>query len=67
MQWSTPGRTEPAAAKAELAAGKMIETLAVLSAVSFLTTAIQLWSFASALTDAYLNGRDLVTMEGGDT
>lgn len=67
MPWSMPGRTEPAARNVELAAGKMIETLAVLSAVSCWSCTIHAWTFARALTGAYLDGRSLITTEGGDT
>lgn len=67
MPWSMPGRTEPAARNVELAAGKMIETLAVLSAVSCWSCTIHAWTFTRALTGAYLDGRGLITSEGGDT
>lgn len=60
MPWAMPGRTEPAA-------WNMIETLAVLSAVSCWSCTIQIWTFARALTGAYLDGCDLITREGGDT
>lgn len=65
MQWSMPARTGPAAGNVEFAAGNMIEMLAVLGAVSCWSYTIQTWSFARALTGAYLDGRDLITMEGG--
>ncbi|WBL75374.1 hypothetical protein I3J27_20205 [Bradyrhizobium xenonodulans] len=67
MQWSTPGRNEAAAGNVEVAARNMIEMLAVLSAVSCWSCTIHVWTFARALTSAYLDGRDLITMEGGDT
>lgn len=67
MQWPMPGYTKQGAGNVELAAGNMIETLAVLSAVSWWSCTIQFWTFASALTDACLDRRDLITMEGGDT
>ncbi|QIO33777.1 hypothetical protein [Bradyrhizobium sp. 1(2017)] len=67
MQWPIPRRTEPAAGSAEVAAASMIETLAVLGAVSCWSTTIQIWSFARALTATYLDGRDLMKLEGGDT
>lgn len=60
MPWSMLGRREPAA-------GNMIEMLAMLSAVSCWSCTIQMWTFARALTGAYLDGRDLITTEGGDT
>lgn len=60
MRWSMPGRGEPAA-------GNMIEMLAVLGAVSCWSCTIQIWTFARALTGAYLDGCDLITTEGGDT
>ncbi|RZM99483.1 hypothetical protein CWO91_35850 [Bradyrhizobium genosp. SA-3] len=60
MQWSMPGRTEPAAGNVELAAGNLIETLAVLSAVSCWSYTIHAWTFARALTGAYLGGGDLI-------
>jgi hypothetical protein len=66
MRWPMPGWTEPAAENVEFA-GNMIETLAVLSAVSCWSCTIHAWTFARALTGAYLAGRDLITMEGGDT
>ena len=65
MQWPMPA--ELAAANIEAAARNMIDTLAVLSAVSCWSSTIQIWTFARALTGAYLNGRDLITTEGGDT
>ncbi|MGY8711441.1 hypothetical protein RAD16_37395 [Bradyrhizobium sp. 18BD] len=64
MPWSMPGHREPAAGNA---AGNMIEMLAVLSAVSCWSYTIQVWTFARVLTGAYLDGRDLITTEGGDT
>jgi hypothetical protein len=64
MPWSMPGRREPAVGNA---AGNMIEMLAVLSAVSCWSYTIQAWTFARVLTGAYLDGRDLITTEGGDT
>jgi|GEM_PF-2400058 len=67
MQWSVPRRTEPSAGNVELTAGNMIETLAVLSAVWCWSCTINAWTFARALTGAYLDGRDLITMGGGDT
>lgn len=67
MQWSKPGRSELAAWNVEAAAGDMIQMLAVLGAISCWSCTIQTWSFATALTGAYLGGRDLLTMEGGDT
>lgn len=67
MQWPMPGRTVLAAGNVEAAARSMIETLAVLSAVWWWSSTIQTWSFARALTGAYLDGRDLITTEGGDT
>lgn len=57
--WATP--------HVELAAGNMIEMVAVFSAVSCWSWTIHAWTFARALTGAYLDGRDLSTMEGGDT
>lgn len=60
MPWSMPGRSEPAG-------GNMIEMLAMLSAVSCWSCTIQMWTFARALTGAYLDGRDLIGREGGDT
>ncbi|TQF31780.1 hypothetical protein [Bradyrhizobium sp. UNPA324] len=65
-QWSMPGRTEPAAANVELAARNMIETMAVLGAVWCWSCTMHAWTFARALTGASLEGRDLITMEGGD-
>jgi hypothetical protein len=67
MQWPMPGRTELAAGNVEAVARSMIETLAVLSAISWWSCTIQTWTFARALTGAYLDGRDLITTEGGDT
>lgn len=67
MQWPIPGRAGPAAGNVEIAAGNMIEMLAVLGAVSCWSYTIQTWSFARALTAAYLDGRDLIELEGGDT
>ncbi|WP_036017544.1 hypothetical protein [Bradyrhizobium sp. WSM1743] len=67
MQWSVPGRTEPAAGNVELAAGSMIETLTVLNAVWCWSCTINAWTFARALTGVYLDSRDLITMEGGDS
>lgn len=67
MQWPIPGRTEPTAGNVEAAAGNLIETLAVLGAVSCWSYTIQIWSFARVLTATYLNGCDLITSEGGDT
>ncbi|MBR0855928.1 hypothetical protein [Bradyrhizobium liaoningense] len=67
MQWPMAGRAEPAAGNLEVATRNMIEMLAVLSAVSYWSCTIQFWTFARALTGAYLDSRDLVTMEGGDT
>lgn len=64
MPGSMPGRSEPAAGSA---VGNMIETLAVLSAVSCWSCTVQIWTFARALTGAYLDGCDLITTEGGDT
>ncbi len=64
MPWSMLGRGEPAAWNG---AGNMIEMLAVLSAVSCWSCTTQIWAFARALTGAYLDGRDLITTEGGDT
>jgi len=60
MPWSMPGR-------GELAAGNVIEMLAVLSAISCWSCTIQIWTFARALTGGYLGSRDLMTTEGGDT
>lgn len=60
MPWWMPGCRVPAA-------GNMIEMLAMLSAVSCWSCTIQMWTFARALTGAYLGGRDLITTEGGDT
>lgn len=67
MQWSTAGRTEPAAGSVEAAARNMIEMFAVLGAISCWSCTIHAWTFARALTGAYLDGCDLITMEGGDT
>lgn len=67
MQWSTPGRIGPATANVELAAGNMIEMMAVFSAVACWSWTIHTWTFARALTGAYLDSRDLITLEGGDT
>lgn len=67
MQWPMPGRSKPGAGNVALAAGNMIETLAVLSAVSWWSCTIQAWTVARALTGACLDGRDLIAREGGDT
>ena len=67
MPWSTPGRTGWATPHVEFAAGNMIEMVAVFSAVSCWSWTIHAWTFARALTGAYLDGRDLIRMEGGDT
>jgi hypothetical protein len=66
MQWPLPGRTEPVAGNVELAAG-LIEMLTVMSAVWCWSCTINVWTFTRALTGAYLDSRDLITMEGGDT
>ena len=60
MPWLTPGRSGPAI-------GHMIEMLAVLSAVSCWSCTMLGWTFARALAGAYLDGRELITTEGGDT
>ena len=65
MQWPMPA--EPAAGNIAAAARNMIEMLAVLSAVSCWSSTIQIWTVGRALTGAYLNGRDLIATEGGDT
>jgi hypothetical protein len=67
MQWPVPGRTEPVAGNVELAARKMIEMLTVMSAVWWWSCTINAWTVARALTGAYLDSRDLIRMEGGDT
>ena len=67
MQWPVPGRTEPVAGNFELAAASMIEMLTVMSAVWCWSCTISAGTFARALTCAYLDSRDLITMEGGDT
>ncbi|MGY3550492.1 hypothetical protein ACVWZ4_005851 [Bradyrhizobium sp. USDA 4472] len=58
--WWMPGRKGPAA-------WNMIEMLAVLSAVSCWSCTMLGWTFARALAGAYLDGRELITTEGGDT
>ncbi|WP_271673389.1 hypothetical protein [Bradyrhizobium sp. CCBAU 51627] len=60
MPWSMP-------AGRKSAADNMIEMLAVLSAVSCWSSTIQIWTFARALTSVFLDGRDPITTEGGDT
>lgn len=67
MQWSTAGRPEPAAGSVEAAARNTIEMFAVLGAISCWSCTIHAWTFARALTGAYLDGCNLITMEGGDT
>ncbi|MHB0767993.1 hypothetical protein [Bradyrhizobium sp. 5.13L] len=67
MQWSVPGRSEPAFGNVEVAARNAIDMFAVLSAVFCWSCTIHAWTFARALTGAYLDGRDPITMEGGDT
>jgi hypothetical protein len=64
MQW--PMSTMLAAGNVEAAACNIIEMLAVLSAVSCWSCTIQIWTFARLLTGAYLDGRNLITLEGGD-
>ena len=64
MPWPIP--TELMAGSIEVAARNMIDTLAVLSAVSCWSGTIQIWTFARALTGAYLNGRDPIPTKGGD-
>ncbi len=67
MRWSTPGRAGTQAAdNLAVAARNAVELLAVLSAVSCWSSTIQMWTFAGALTGAFLDARDLITMEGGD-
>ncbi|MDN5004759.1 hypothetical protein ACFQZO_28300 [Bradyrhizobium sp. GCM10027634] len=65
MQWPMPA--ELAAGNIEAAARSMMEMFAVLSAVSCWSCTIQIWTVARALTGAFLDGRDLITTEGGDT
>ncbi|MGW1422250.1 hypothetical protein ACWAT4_19285 [Bradyrhizobium manausense] len=60
MPWPMFGRGEPGG-------GNMIEMLAVLSAVSCWNCTMQIWTFARAMSGAFLHGCDLITMEGGDT
>ncbi|MDA9441936.1 hypothetical protein XH98_23180 [Bradyrhizobium sp. CCBAU 51745] len=60
MPWSMPGRSATAT-------GNTIEMLVMLSAVSCWTCTMQFWTIARALTGAFLDGRDLITTEGGDT
>jgi len=66
MQWPIPGRTEQVAANLEVVARNMSEMLAVLSAVSCWSSTIQIWTFARALTGAYLGSRERITTKGGD-
>lgn len=65
MQWLMP--TELAAGRFDAATRNMIEMMAVLSAVSYWSCTIQIWTFARALTGAYLNARDPIATKGGDT
>jgi hypothetical protein len=65
MPW--PIQTQLTAGNIEVVARNMIEMSAVLSAVSCWSSTIQMWTFARALTGAYLNGRELIAEEGGDT
>ncbi|WP_158669663.1 hypothetical protein [Bradyrhizobium guangdongense] len=67
MQWSAPGRNEPGTVGVDVAARNVIDMLAVLNAVFCWGCTINAWTFARALTGAYLAGRDPITMEGGDT
>ncbi|WP_448031758.1 hypothetical protein [Bradyrhizobium liaoningense] len=67
MQWSVPGRNEPASGNVEVAARNAIEMFTVLGAVFCWSCTIHAWTFARTLTGAYLDGRDPITMEGGDT
>lgn len=67
MQWPVSGRTDPALVNVELAAGSMIEMLTVMSAVWCWSCTISAWTVARTLTGAYLDSRDLIPMEGGDT
>jgi hypothetical protein len=67
MRWPMPGGTGTQAAdNLAVAARNAIELFAILSAVSCWSSTIQMWTFARALTDAFLDARDLITMEGGD-
>ncbi|WP_025036481.1 hypothetical protein [Bradyrhizobium sp. DOA9] len=67
MEWPVSGRTGPALGNVELAAVSMIETLTVMGAVWCWSCTTNTWAVARALTGAYLDSRDPITMEGGDT
>jgi hypothetical protein len=66
-QWSVPGRNEPASGNVEVAARNAVEMFTVLGAVFCWSCTIHAWTFARTLTGAYLDRRDPITMEGGDT
>ena len=68
MEWSMPGLTGTRPTENIAAvAGRAIEVLAVLGAVSCWSSTIQMWTFSRALTEAFLGAHDLMAMGGGDS
>lgn len=66
MDWWMPGLTgSQATENIATAAGRAIEVLAILGAVSCWSATMQMWTFSRALTGACLGAHDPTAMEGG--
>lgn len=66
MEWSMPSLTATQANNIAVAARNTGAVLAVLGAVSYWSSTLQMWTLSRALTNAFWGAHDLTMIEGGD-
>jgi hypothetical protein len=67
MEWSMPSLTATQANNIAVAARNTGAVLAVLGAVSYWSSTLQMWTLSRALTNAFWGAHDLTVIEGGDS